>query len=63
MGKVSWVMAGGPLAPFADGYGAELARLGFTRNSVVTHLVLMGQLSGWMSRVGADFGELSECRV
>ena len=48
---VSWVRRGGPLAPFADGYRAELARLGFTANSVVTHVVLMGQLSRWMSEV------------
>lgn len=63
MGKVSWVVGGGPLARFSDGYAAELARLGFTSNSVVTQLVLMGQLSRWMSEVGADVGELSEGRV
>jgi integrase/recombinase XerD len=63
MGKVSWVMGGGPLAPFANGYGAELSRLGFTRNSVVRHVVLMGQLSRWMSELGADVGELTEGRV
>ena len=52
MSNVSWVRSGGPLAPFADGYGAELARLGFTHHSVVTHVVLMGQLSRWMSDAG-----------
>jgi hypothetical protein len=53
MSNVSWVRSGGPLAPFADGYGAELARLGFTHHSVVTHVVLMGQLSRWMSDAGS----------
>ena len=63
MGKVSWVGAGGPLAPFAGGYGAELTRLGYTANSVVTHLVLLGQLNRWLSDVGVDLGELTARRV
>ena len=62
MSNVSWVRSGGPLAPFADGYGAELARLGFTRHSVVTHVVLMGQLSRWMSDAGIVAGDLTEDR-
>jgi hypothetical protein len=37
----SWAHGGGPLACFADGYGSDLAELGFTHNSVVTHVVLM----------------------
>jgi site-specific recombinase XerD len=40
-----------------------LAELGFTHNSVVTHVVLMGQLSRWMSEVGIAVGDLSEGRV
>jgi len=63
MVNVSWVVDGGPLAPFADGYGAELARLGFTDHSVVAHVVLMGQLSRWMSDVGVVVAELTESRV
>ena len=63
MSNVSWVSSGGPLASFADGYGAELARLGFTRHSVVTHMVLMGQLSRWMSDTGIVAGDLTEDRV
>lgn len=63
MSNVSWVRSGGPLAPFADGYGAELARVGFTRHSVVTHVVLMGQLSRWMSDAGIVAGDLTEDRV
>jgi site-specific recombinase XerD len=63
MNKISWVGRGGPLAPFADGYAAELARLGFTANSVVTHLALMGQLSRWMSGANLAVEELTVARV
>jgi site-specific recombinase XerD len=63
MGNVSWAHGGGWLAPWADGYGDELARLGFTRNSGITHVVLMGQLSRWMSEVGIVVGDLTEGRV
>jgi integrase/recombinase XerD len=63
MRKVSWDRKGGPLAAFADGYRDDLARLGFTANSVVTHVVLMGQLSGWMAQVGVRVDELTPARV
>ena len=63
MSNVSWVQGGGPLAAFADGYAADLTRLGFTRHSVVTHLVLMGQLSRWMTGVGIVVGDLTEQRA
>ena len=63
MSNVSWAQGDGPLACFADGYRAELRRLGFTHNSVVIHLVLMGQLSRWMSQVGVVVGDLTEGRL
>ena len=63
MSNFSWARGGGPLACFADGYGSELAGLGFTHNSVVTHVVLMGQLSRWMSEVGIVVTDLSEGRI
>lgn len=63
MGKVSWDRLGGPLAPFADGYRDELARLGFTANSVVTHVVLMGQLSRWMTQAAVAVEDLTPARV
>ena len=63
MSNFSWAHGGGPLACFADGYGSELSGLGFTHNSVVTHVVLMGQLSRWMSEVGIVVGDLTEGRV
>ena len=49
MGTVAWTRGGSPLAPFAQGYRAELAGLGYTLGSVKQHIVLMGQLSRWMS--------------
>jgi hypothetical protein len=59
MGRFPWGTAG----PVWDGYEAELAWLGFTRNSAVTHLVLMGQLRRWIAEAGVDVGELSEGRI
>lgn len=57
--SVSWSCAGvGPLAPFADGYGVKLAAAGFTANSVVIHLSVMGQLSRWMSAGGVGLEDL-----
>ena len=60
---VSWVQRGGPLAEFADGYRDELACRGFTANSVVTHVVLMGQLSRWMAEVRVAVGALTLARI
>ena len=60
---VSWVQRGGPLAEFADGYRDELACRGFTANSVVTHVVLMGQLSRWMDEVRVAVGALTPGRI
>ena len=55
MSWVSWSRGGvGPLALFADGYGLRLAQSGFTANSVVIHLTVMGQLSRWMSGNGLE---------
>jgi integrase/recombinase XerD len=60
---VSWVQRGGPLAEFADGYRDELACRGFTANSVVTHVVLMGQLSRWMAGAGVAVEDLAPARI
>ena len=56
---VSWVQRGGPLAEFADGYRDEFTCGGFTANSVVTHVVLMGQLSRWINEVRVAVGVLT----
>lgn len=61
---VAWTHdAGSPLAPFADGFREQLVRLGYTANSVVTHIVVMGQLSRWLSAAGLEAGELTWARV
>lgn len=61
---VAWTHeAVSPLARFADGFGSELVRLGYTANSVVTHVVVMGQLSRWLSTAGLEVGELSGAKV
>jgi hypothetical protein len=60
---VSWVQRGGPLAEFADGYRDELACRGFTANSIMTHVVLMGRLSSWMAEVRVGVGALTPARI
>lgn len=39
----------GPLEPFAEGYSAELAGLGYTRESLPQQLRLMARLSAWLA--------------
>ena len=64
MSWVSWSRGGvGPLAPFADGYGLLLAQSGFSANSVVIHLTVMGQLSRWMSGNGLGLEDLCVVRI
>jgi integrase/recombinase XerD len=59
MGTISWTRGGGPLAPLAEGFRQELLRLGHRPGAVKHHLVLMGQLSCWMSGAGLTAGELT----
>jgi site-specific recombinase XerD len=44
----------GPLEPFAAGFGAELAWLGYTPRSARTHLQLAAHLSRWLAGQGLD---------
>ena len=60
---VSWVQRGGPLAAFAADYREELEHLGYTAHSVVTHLVLMGQLNRWMASGGVAVEHLDRARI
>lgn len=59
----AWDGQDGPLASFADGYRNELARLGFTASSVVTHVVLMGQVSRWMTAAGVAVEDLAPALI
>jgi site-specific recombinase XerD len=51
-GDPSRVCVPGPLAEFADGFAAELARRGYRPSSVAFHLRLMAHLSRWLQGQG-----------
>ena len=48
MGDPSRVRVTGPLAGFAEGFAAELSRLGYRPNAAASQLQLMAHLSRWM---------------
>ena len=52
--KPSWPEVTGPLAEYAAGFRAELARLGYTPLSAAGQLRLMAHLSRWMTAEGLD---------
>ena len=47
--KPSWPEVAGPLAEYADGFRAELARLGYTPLTAACQLRLTAHLSRWMT--------------
>ncbi len=47
--KPSWPDVIGPLAEHADGFRAELARLGYTPLSAASQLRLAAHLSRWLA--------------
>jgi site-specific recombinase XerD len=49
----------GPLAPYAEGWRAELASRGFARHSVLAHAQLMAHLSGWLAATGRGVDALT----
>lgn len=53
----------GPLACFAEGFGEELAGLGYGERTAAGHLELLADLSGWLDRGGLAAGDLTEPRV
>ena len=61
--RVSRVLMTGPLAPFADAYGVELRRRGYTVRSTVCELRQVARLSGWLAARGLTAAELSVVRV
>ena len=48
-GHPARLQVSGPLAPYAEGWRAELAARGFARHSVRAHAQLMAHLSRWMA--------------
>jgi hypothetical protein len=63
MGRKGRVRVAGPLAAFADEFGTELGRLGYSRFTVEAQLQLMAHVSGWLEGRGLGAGELTAARV
>lgn len=60
--KASPVTVSGPLACYAQGFGGELARLGYTALSAANQLRLMAHLSRWLACEDLTAADLSvEC--
>jgi len=55
----SWARVGGPLAPYAGGFRAELERLGYTPLTAAAHVRLMAHLSRWLAREGVEAAGLT----
>jgi integrase/recombinase XerD len=60
MGKVARARVPGPLAPFADGFRAELDRLGYRPHSREFKVNQMSRLSRWMGGRGLGAGDLDD---
>ncbi|MCE7009908.1 site-specific integrase [Kibdelosporangium philippinense] len=58
-----WARVCLPLAPYADGYRAELERLGYTPLTAAAHVRLMAHLSRWLAREGLETSELTPATV
>jgi site-specific recombinase XerD len=54
------VMASGPLAPYVEGYAAELASKGYAASTVLHHCRLMGHVSRWLEARNAEADGLNE---
>jgi integrase/recombinase XerD len=52
MKSPSRVRVAGPLAEYAEGFAAELNRLGYARSSATAQLQLMAHVSRWLARHG-----------
>jgi len=61
--KPSWPSVTGPLAQYADGFRAELARLGYTPLTAACQLRLVAHLSRWLAAEGLDASALTEAAV
>jgi integrase/recombinase XerD len=49
----------GPLAPFAEGFAAQLANLSYSTQAVKSHRGLLVQLSQWLAERGLSVRELT----
>ena len=53
------IVVDGPLAPFADGLGRDLAGQGYALDTVGDHVHLLADLSGWLSGQGLTAADLT----
>lgn len=58
-----WARVRGPLGAYAEGFRAELERLGYTPLTAAVHVRLMAHLSRWLARHGMQASELSPAVV
>ncbi|MCA1681967.1 MAG: site-specific integrase [Actinobacteria bacterium] len=63
MKNVPWAKVRGPLAPFADGFRAELDRLGYTPASREYKVNQMANLSRWLEGEGLGAGDVDAVRL
>jgi integrase/recombinase XerD len=63
MDVVDGVRVTGPLAPYAQGFGGELARIGFTELSAGGQLRLAAHLSRWLAAAGLGTEALTTSTV
>jgi integrase/recombinase XerD len=63
MGRAGRVRVAGPLAAFADGFGTELERLGYSRFTAEAQLQLMAHVSGWLEDRGLRAQQLTAARA
>ena len=63
MHSTSPVVVPGPLAPFAAGFDAELARLGYTPDSAYGQLRLAAEFSAWLAGAGVGLPEVTAERL
>lgn len=63
MQKIPRARVKGPLAPFADGFRAELDRLGYTDLSREVKIRQVAGLSRWLDGEGLGVGDITEARV
>lgn len=61
--RVSKVLMTGPLVPFADAYGSELKRRGYTAHTAVNQQRQVERLSRWLVASGVSVGELNAKRI
>ncbi len=59
----SRVRVSGPLEEYAFGFAAELARVGYRRNTVACQLRLMAHLGSWLAGKGLDAAGLTAASV